>query len=105
MTTRAILLLYLVPSAIFAADLQDLVSTSNDFEVEMIEDERVLERTHRAPQECSVSHRDGHRESTEDAGGGQDTGDLFGLGRNSREAIGGCHGFTVENDVIRMLKC
>ena len=40
-----ILLFCLLPSASFAADLQDLVSASNDFEVEMIEHERVLERS------------------------------------------------------------
>jgi len=39
-----ILLFCLLPSASFAADLQDLVSASNDFEVEMIEHEHVLER-------------------------------------------------------------
>lgn len=40
-----ILLFCLLPSASFAADLQDLVSASNDFEVEMIEHEHVLERS------------------------------------------------------------
>jgi hypothetical protein len=44
MTIRALLLLCLLPSAICARDLQDLVSASNDFEVEMIEHEHVLER-------------------------------------------------------------
>jgi hypothetical protein len=44
MTVRAFLLLCLLPSAIYARDLQDLVSASNDFEVEMIEHEHVLER-------------------------------------------------------------
>jgi len=39
-----ILLFCLLPSAIFAADLQDLVSASNYFEVEMIEHEQVLEQ-------------------------------------------------------------
>jgi hypothetical protein len=39
-----ILLFCLLPSVSFAADLQDLVSASNDFEVEMIEHEHVLER-------------------------------------------------------------
>jgi hypothetical protein len=39
-----ILLFCLLPSASFAADLQDLVSASNDFEVEMIDHEHVLER-------------------------------------------------------------
>jgi hypothetical protein len=34
-----------LPSTIFAADLQNLVSASNDFEVEMIEHEHVLERS------------------------------------------------------------
>jgi hypothetical protein len=33
-----------LPSAIYAGDLQDLVSASNDFEVQMIEHEHVLER-------------------------------------------------------------
>jgi len=37
------LLFCLLPSASFTADLQDLVSASNDFEVEMIEHEQVLE--------------------------------------------------------------
>jgi hypothetical protein len=36
MMVRAFFLLYLLPSAIYARDLQDLVSASNDFEVEMI---------------------------------------------------------------------
>jgi len=40
-----ILLFCLLPSASFAADLQGLVSASNDFEVEMIEHEHVLERS------------------------------------------------------------
>ena len=44
MTIRAFLLLCLLPSAICARDLQGLVSASNDFEVEMIEHEHVLER-------------------------------------------------------------
>jgi hypothetical protein len=39
-----ILLFCLLPSTIFAADLKDLVSASNDFEVAMIEHERVLQR-------------------------------------------------------------
>jgi phosphopentomutase len=39
-----ILLFCLLRSAIFAADLKDLVSASNDFEVEMIDQEHVLER-------------------------------------------------------------
>jgi hypothetical protein len=39
-----VLLLCLLPLAIFARDLQDLVSASNGFEVEMIEHEHVLER-------------------------------------------------------------
>jgi hypothetical protein len=39
-----IFLLCLLPAAIYACDLQDLVSASNDFEVEMIEHEHVLER-------------------------------------------------------------
>jgi hypothetical protein len=39
-----ILLFCFLPSAIFAADLKDLVSASNDFEVEMIEHEHVLEQ-------------------------------------------------------------
>src|SRR5258708_9280369 len=39
-----ILLFCLLPSTIFATDLQDLVSASNDFEVEMIDHEHVLER-------------------------------------------------------------
>src|SRR5260370_24344580 len=39
-----ILLFCLLPSASLAADLQDLVSASNDFEVEMIEHEHVLEQ-------------------------------------------------------------
>jgi hypothetical protein len=34
----------LLPSSIYAGDLQDLVSASNDFEVAMIEHEHVLER-------------------------------------------------------------
>jgi hypothetical protein len=41
---RALLLFCLLPSAIFAEDLKDLVSASNDFEVEMIDQEHVLER-------------------------------------------------------------
>jgi hypothetical protein len=44
MTMRAFLLLCLLPSAIYSGDLQDLVSASNDFEVQMIEHEDVLER-------------------------------------------------------------
>jgi hypothetical protein len=44
MMVRAFLLLCLLPLAIYARDLQDLVSVSNDFEVEMIEHEHVLER-------------------------------------------------------------
>jgi hypothetical protein len=43
-TMRAFLLFCLLPSASFAADLQDLVSASNDFEVEMIDHEHVLEQ-------------------------------------------------------------
>jgi hypothetical protein len=39
-----VFLLCLLPSATYAGNLQDLVSASNDFEVEMIEHERVLER-------------------------------------------------------------
>jgi len=39
------LLFCLLPSASFTTDLQDLVSASNDFEVEMIEHEQVLERS------------------------------------------------------------
>jgi hypothetical protein len=39
-----ILLFCLLPSVSFAADLQDLVSASDDFEVEMIEHEHMLER-------------------------------------------------------------
>ena len=41
---HAFFLLCLLPSTIFAADLKDLVSASNDFEVAMIEHEHVLER-------------------------------------------------------------
>ena len=41
---RAFLLLCLLASAIYARDLKDLVSASNDFEVAMIEHEHVLER-------------------------------------------------------------
>jgi hypothetical protein len=41
---RAFLLLCLLSSTLFAADLQDLVSASNDFEVEIIKHEQVLER-------------------------------------------------------------
>jgi hypothetical protein len=44
MTIRAFLLLCLLPSAIYAGDLHELVSASNDFEVQMIEHEAVLER-------------------------------------------------------------
>ena len=44
MTMRAFLLLCLLPLAIYARDLKDLVSASNDFEVEMIENEHVLQR-------------------------------------------------------------
>jgi hypothetical protein len=47
---RAFLLFCLLPSASFAADLQDLVSASNDFEVAMIEHEHVLERNPSATQ-------------------------------------------------------
>jgi hypothetical protein len=39
-----IFLLCLLASTIYAADLQDLVSASNDFEAEMIEHEHVLEQ-------------------------------------------------------------
>jgi hypothetical protein len=45
-----ILFFCLLPSTIFAADLQDLVSASNDFEVEMIEHEHVLEQNPSATQ-------------------------------------------------------
>jgi hypothetical protein len=41
---RLFFLLCLLPSAIYSGDLQDLVSASNDFEVQMIEHEDVLER-------------------------------------------------------------
>jgi hypothetical protein len=41
----AILLFCLLPSASFTADLQDLVSASNHFEVEMIEHEHVLHKS------------------------------------------------------------
>jgi hypothetical protein len=41
---RTFFLLCLLASAIYAGDLKDLVSASNDFEVAMIEQERVLER-------------------------------------------------------------
>ena len=44
MTIRAFLLLCLLSCAIYAGDLQKLVSASNDFEVQMIEHEHVLER-------------------------------------------------------------
>jgi hypothetical protein len=44
MTIRSFLLLCLLPSAIYARDLKDLVSASNDFEMQMIEHEYVLER-------------------------------------------------------------
>ena len=44
MTMRALLLLCLLTSAIYARDLKDLVSASNDFEMQMIEHEYVLER-------------------------------------------------------------
>jgi hypothetical protein len=44
MTMRAFVLLCLLTSAIYARDLKDLVSASNDFEVAMIEHEHVLER-------------------------------------------------------------
>jgi hypothetical protein len=43
-TMPSFLLFCLLPSTIFAADLQNLVSASNDFEVAMIEHEQVLER-------------------------------------------------------------
>jgi hypothetical protein len=43
-TMRAFLLFCLLPLTIFAADLKDLVSASNDFAVEMIEHEQVLQR-------------------------------------------------------------
>ena len=44
LTMRGFFLLCLLTSAIYAGDLQDLVSASNDFEVQMIEHEDVLER-------------------------------------------------------------
>ena len=44
LTMRGFFLLCLLPSAIYAWDLEDLVSASNDFEVQMIEHEHVLER-------------------------------------------------------------
>jgi hypothetical protein len=44
MTVRGFFLLCLLTSAIYAGDLHDLLSASNDFEVEMIEHEHVLER-------------------------------------------------------------
>jgi hypothetical protein len=37
LTMRAFFLLCLLTSAVYAGDLQDLVSASNDFEVQMIE--------------------------------------------------------------------
>src|SRR5260370_23125080 len=43
-TIRVFVLLYFLSSAIYAADLKDLVSASNDFAVAMIEHEHVLER-------------------------------------------------------------
>jgi hypothetical protein len=43
-TLRAFFLLCLLPSMIFASDLKDLVSASNDFEVEMIAHGHVLEQ-------------------------------------------------------------
>jgi hypothetical protein len=42
---RGFFLLCLLTSAIYAGDLGDLVSASNDFEVAMIEHEHVLERS------------------------------------------------------------
>ena len=50
---RAFLLLYLLTSAIYSRDLQDLVSASNDFEVEMIEHEHVLERNPSASKQAA----------------------------------------------------
>lgn len=44
MIARAFLLFCLLASAIYARDLRGLVSAFNDFEVEMIEHEHVLER-------------------------------------------------------------
>src|SRR5271166_6836176 len=44
LTMRTFLLLCLLSSTLFATNLQDLVSASNDFEVAMIEHEHVLER-------------------------------------------------------------
>ncbi|HEY2457925.1 MAG TPA: hypothetical protein VGI13_11545 [Candidatus Acidoferrum sp.] len=41
---RCFFLLCLLTSAIYAGDLQDLVLASNDFEVQMMEHEHVLER-------------------------------------------------------------
>jgi hypothetical protein len=44
---RSVLVIFLIcllPSAIYATELQDLVSTSYDFEVEMIEHAHVLEQ-------------------------------------------------------------
>ncbi len=43
-TIRVFVLLYFLSSAIYAADLKDLVSASNDFAVAMIEHVQVLER-------------------------------------------------------------
>jgi hypothetical protein len=45
MTIRSFLLLCLLPLAIYAGDLQGLVSASNDFEVEMIERIRLTNHT------------------------------------------------------------
>jgi hypothetical protein len=114
---RAFFLLCLLPSTIFAADIRDLVSASNDFEVEMIDHERVLERNPAATELAASTlkyarakeryfvvlrksilnfDRHDHRENTEDTGGGQVRGDFFGLWRNSREALGGGHGLDAE---------
>jgi hypothetical protein len=109
-----ILLFCLLPSASFAADLQDLVSGSNDFEVEMIEHEHVLERNPsatelaastfkyaRAKERYFVELRKGvstlidmTTRKTPKTPEVDKIREIFsGLWRNSREAIGGGHGF------------
>ena len=110
-------LLCLLPSAIYAGDLQKLVSASNDFEVQMIEHEDVLERNPsaselaqsalkyaRAKERYFVELRKsvpilidmatGKAPKTQDLR--QNTGDLFWIWRSSGKAIGGCYGLNAE---------
>ena len=114
---RAFLLFCLLPSASFAADLQDLVSASNDFEVEMIDHEHVLEQNPSASEMAAstlkyarakeryfvelrrsvptlIDMANGKAPETPEVDKTREF--LFWLWRTSRKAIGGNHGFDAE---------